>query len=494
MNRREVIPAMTAGACLMYSGAWAKEKTVFPPLPISKKELHLGTVEIDLRMMNGFVKRPQALQDFYVAGRSALATANPDQTLAIVCQKFGHQLIGVPMLGDVTHESVKVWLHLPSPADVMVTLVPKVGGQPEVFRAGASTCFPVIPCSALKSDCPYQYVVTHAVSKAHLGGGEFTTPPAPEADTSFQIAFGSDYHKVGLHRPVLMQLIKQRGNRSVVLTGDLATDDRKGDMALLAADYFLRDIVPSWQVMAANVPVYTSWDDHDYYDNDASGAVHLNKPIDVEAQRNVWRQQWNNPAEAGEGIYFDTQIGPVHLIMTDSRSCRVHALQGQRNSYLGERQMAWLKKTIKESTSPYIVLSGGTMWSDYISEAKDSWGVWDQVGREEIFKLIDAKKNTQVILLSGDRHGARGFAIPRPNGKEIYEFEAGTMGAIQGPKAMAPNAQDQLFGYDGITTWAFGELLFETVQGERQVTVKLVNDKNQVLESIVLKNGRMVNV
>lgn len=36
-------------------------------------------------------------------------------------------------------------------------------------------------------------------------------------------------------------------------------------------------------------------------------------------------------------------------------------------------------------------------------------------------------------MISGDRHGTRGFRIPRPSGFNFYEFEAGSLGGRTGP-------------------------------------------------------------
>lgn len=40
-------------------------------------------------------------------------------------------------------------------------------------------------------------------------------------------------------------------------------------------------------------------------------------------------------------------------------------------------------------------------------------GVNDPEGREELFSFIEENNISGVLLISGDRHGARGFTIPR---------------------------------------------------------------------------------
>ncbi|MEO6788711.1 MAG: alkaline phosphatase D family protein, partial [Chthoniobacteraceae bacterium] len=456
---------------------------------VSLGDAHKGTLEIELRMMNEFVPQPKEAMDFYAACREAMVGSNPKADVAEVCRKYQRDKIGGPMLGAVAENSVKVWMHLPELGTIRVVLKPEGDGPEREFSSGTPSEFPLVRCDGLSADQAYSYRVL-AENGGLLGSGRFTTPPTT-AGTPFKIAFGCDFHKIGLHRPELMELIRERGNRAVLLGGDLAVDDRRADLGLVQADYMARDLSPFWQKLAANVPVFATWDDHDYFADDAFGTTYHGKPIPVADLRRIWEEEWNNPEPAvpGEGIYFQTRIGPVQVIMLDTRSCRVAEQRGQLNSFLGAPQMAWLKQTLAASDAPFILLSSGTMWSDAISDGKDSWGTWDRAGREEIFRALDAKTNSRVLLLSGDRHGARGFTIPRPEGKKFYEVEVGSLGGVPGPAAMAPDARDQLFGYQGKDFWAFAEFQFEMVGGAPQITARLINEKGVELQSVIA-NGR----
>ena len=197
--------------------------------------------------------------------------------------------------------------------------------------------------------------------------------------------------------------------------------------------------------------------------------------------------QWNNPQRDLDrtGIYFETTLGPVHYIALDTRSCRVNDKRGELNSFLGDEQMQWLKETLEASTSPFILISGGTMWTDYISKAKDTWGTWDTEGREKIFGWIDAKQDSQALLLSGDRHGARGFKIERPNGKTIYELEIGTLGCCPGPGPFGEDRSQQSFGLKS-RSWAFGELTFVSKDEKPQVVFRLIDVDGKTVEELTV--------
>jgi alkaline phosphatase D len=209
--------------------------------------------------------------------------------------------------------------------------------------------------------------------------------------------------------------------------------------------------------------------------------------------RKLWEENWVNPVTAVEnrGIYFNTVIGDIEIIMLDTRSCRDWSKRTKLNSYLGEEQMQWLLKTLKASKAKFIILTSGTMWSDFMSKAKDSWGSWDVEGRKEIFDFIEKNRIGGVLLLSGDRHGARGFKIKRPSGFTLYEFEAATLGGVRGPGAFAPDKSAQLFGYPGGLI-AFGEFSFDMTKSDPEVTFRLINEKEEELEKHTLKRSQLV--
>jgi alkaline phosphatase D len=134
------------------------------------------------------------------------------------------------------------------------------------------------------------------------------------------------------------------------------------------------------------------------------------------------------------------------------------------------------------------------MWSDYVSNGKDSWGTWDTKAREELFNFIEAENISGVLLVCGDRHGARGFTIPRPSGFAFYEFEAGSLGGVPGPDAMAKDTTNQLFGYHGTDAIAFGEFSFDTTLSDPEVTFRLIHENGVVLYKITLKRSQLTSM
>ncbi|MBD3378032.1 hypothetical protein GF406_23585 [candidate division KSB1 bacterium] len=84
-----------------------------------------------------------------------------------------------------------------------------------------------------------------------------------------------------------------------------------------------------------------------------------------------------------------------------------------------------------------------------------------------------------VLLISGDRHGARGFRIPQPSGFEFYEFEAASLGGREGPSVTRPEWTTQLYGFEN--TYAFGEFTIDATLQDPRVTMRLIRDDGQVI-------------
>ncbi len=316
-----------------------------------------------------------------------------------------------------------------------------------------------------------------------------TTPSDDPAEVTC-ITFGTCQHRWGIaHRNNTDQII-QRKPVAMLMYCDIAVQDRNNDLGMHRADYALRDFHRTWQDLVCSTPVYTSWDDHDYFDNDLSGIPKGYTDADRRGVRKVWTQAWNNPyyglGDEGGGIFNHTRIGPCDVIMTDNRYFRT---KEGKHRFLGPEQMAWLKKTLLACKGPFIVISCGTMWSDYVSRGKDSWAVFDPEGREEIFNLIEEHKIPGVLLISGDRHGARGFRIPRPSGYEFYEFEPASLGGRSGPPATSPKWDTQLYGVDD--KFAFGEFIFDVSKEDPTVTYKLVEANGDVLYELALKRSQL---
>ncbi len=462
-----------------------KPDTILPRYKVTLNEAHVGNLEIDTKLLDSYEILPDNVRKFYLSAR-AVFYGNPDadftdSEIIEAARNNNLPLMGGPMLGNLSEDGVILWMRSSS-TDQLVVEVTEPDGKDKLSFAIKSAEPGVeqrLVLNGLSSDTDYKYIIY--ANGSGLAEGGFTTAPVYDKKGLFRLTFGSCFHKIGLHNPNLINQILKRDPHAMMLLGDIAVDDREDHINLHRSDYLLRDVSKPWQQLSANVPLYAAWDDHDYLNNDLSGIPDRFTKEDQEALRAVWHQNWNNPVNEREGIYFNSLLGPVEVIMLDTRSLRNNSERGKYSSFLGREQLAWLKETLKSSEAPFKVISGGTMWSDYVSNGKDSWGTWDTLAREEIFSFIEKENISGVLFVSGDRHGARGFKIPRPSGFAFYEFEPASLGGVSGPDALAEDTTNQLFGYHGSEATAFGEFTFNTMRNEPLVVFRLIDQYGNIL-------------
>ncbi len=462
---------------------------------VTLPEAHKGILETDTKLLDSYGVLPDNYRNFYLDARAIFVEAPSgnftDERIVDAAQKYDLPLMGGPMLGNVGSDGVVLWLR-PSTKEALTIKVSKSNELDERIFTATPTQTGVeqrIVLDKLSPDSEYIYSVQ--IKNRVVAEGRFLTAPDVNKKGIYNLAFGSCFHKVGLHNPNLMNQIVKRQPYAMMLLGDLAVDDRDNKINMRRSDYLLRDVSKAWRILAPNVPLYAMWDDHDYLNDDLGGIPCGFTEADRTAVRECWIQNWNNPEHEKPGLNFSTRIGPVEIIMLDTRSCRINHRIGWGNSFLGHEQTKWLKETLKNSDAPFKVISSGTMWSDYMSYGKDSWGSWDGQVRDEIFELIEKEKIAGVLLISGDRHGARGFTIPRPSGFRFYEFEVAALGGVQGPAAIAKDNSNQLFGYAGTDIIAFGEFTFDTTGNNPIVTFRLIDEYGNMLEEIVLPYSKL---
>ncbi len=375
-----------------------------------------------------------------------------------------------------------------------------VDGQEKTFGPVESTessdLAAVVPVTGLKPDVRYPYrVLVDGRPIAVAAAGTLVTAPAT-GPAKARIVFGSCFHRWGLGNPWQAEAICQREPTAVLFYGDIAVQDRDNHLGLHRADYLLRDFHLAWQRIAASVPVYATWDDHDYFNNDKWGLPKGYMEQDRHGVWKVFRHAWNNPSygfnDERRGVFLRTRVGPCDIIMVDHRYFRT-TRGGDREpggTFLGPQQMQWLQEQLLDCQGPFIILSCGTMWSDFVSNGKDSWGVYDPEGREQILGFIEKQRIPGVLLTSGDRHGARVFRIPRASGYSFYEFEPASLGGRgDGPAATNPKWDTQLFGMVG--KYAFGEFTFDSTLSDPQVVFRLVHDAGEVLYELKLTRSQL---
>lgn len=456
--------------------------------------------ETNLDLLNRWGQQSGAVQELYTAAYNVLAgnqaamfiDVSRDTAVQRLCRQHQVLHLGGPMLGNIHPHGASFWLRTLIPASVEVRVQTQMGEKQygPVKSTIKSDLSAVVNITGLEPDRRYPYrVLVDGRAIPLPPGAVITTPAADMQPDQWRIVFGSCFHRWGLGNEKQVEQILRREPAAMLLIGDMAVQDRNNHLGLHRADYLLRDFFPAWKHLVASVPVYATWDDHDYFANDKAGIPAGFTAQDRLKVREIFTQSWNNPSygfgDKRGGVFFHTRIGPCDIIMIDERYFR----ENRDGSFLGEEQMQWLEKQLLDCKGPFIILSSGTMWSDYVSNGKDSWGRWDPQGRERLFNLIEKKRIAGVLLISGDRHGARGFRLPRPSGFEFYEFEVAGLGGRSGPPVSDPGWPTQLYGVADV--YVFGEFTFDTTVADPSVTFRLINEDGQVLYERALSRGQL---
>ncbi|BCX48836.1 alkaline phosphatase [Haloferula helveola] len=493
MNRREYLKGCSLTGAALACG-------LRPQSALGFEGPKGGDLQSCLEILNLWDQKPEPVVRLYSAIYNALAvdpkasfsTVAADDTVRKLCEEQGVRHLGGPMLGCLEADGAKVWLRTARPAKVEVKAV--VDDEERTYGPVHSTLdsdlTAIVPVTGLKPGTVTPYRVFVDGEEIAIPKHAAISTPSDDAAQKTRITFGTCQHRWGIaHRENTDEILKQKPV-AMLMYGDVAVQDRNADLGMHRADYALRDLQTTWRDLVCSTPVYTSWDDHDYFDNDRWGVPRNFTDEDRRGVRKVWTQAWNNPyyglGDEGGGIFHHTRIGPCDVIMTDNRYFRT---RNGKHCFLGPEQMAWLKKTLLSCKGPFIIMSCGTMWSDYVSGGKDSWGVFDPEGREEVFKLIEDNRIPGVLLISGDRHGARGFRIPRPSGFEFYEFEPASLGGRTGPPPTNAKWKTQLYGFSN--KFAFGEFTFDVSQDDPTVTYRLVEAGGETLYELTLKRSQL---
>lgn len=453
-----------------------------------------------LKLLNQWSKQSETTNSLFTAAFKVLevkteanyADVAADDTVQQICDSNSIIHLGGPMLGCVTPSGVRVWIRTLRSAKVEVEVT--VNGSVKTFgpvKTGPETdMVAIVSVTGLKPSTSYPYKVLVDGKEVKIPGhSSITTSPTESTSGKVRIAVGTCAHRFGLGNMEQWETIRKRKPTAMLLGGDIAAQDRRNHCGLHRADYLLRDLFPAWKNFSSTIPVYTTWDDHDYFYNDASGIPKRYTLKDKQNVCDVYSRSWNNPSagfgDERRGVFFRTRIGPCDVIMLDNRYFR----EGVQGSFLGDEQMDWLEKQLLDCKGPFIILSCGTMWSDYVSNGKDSWGKWDPEGRERIFEFIEKNRIAGVLLISGDRHGARGFRIPRPSGFEFYEFETASLGGRGGPPTRNHSWKTKLYGMSN--KYAFGEFNIDATLPDPEVTFRLIADDAKIIYELKLKRSQL---
>jgi alkaline phosphatase D len=350
-----------------------------------------------------------------------------------------------PMIGHVTSRTALIWARLPAPESIgSCRLIVSSADGAEVSKWNSQAKSVHDWCvrwkvSGLRPGNDYHYRIKQD-GNLLFGGKQlkFSTPHDPAEPTIVKLAFGSCANEDEGTRDVFKQVLKTESD-VMVLLGDTPYID-KTDLATQRTRHREFLDADGLRELARQIPVYGTWDDHDFGASNADGKLE-----GKEWSRQAFTEYRGNPSSGdGEtGIYTNFRRGPVEVFILDTRyfaNTEISRLVDGAQSMLGAHQWKWLSESLLSSTAPVKILACGAVWYDLPEGKPDCWARY-AAERDAIFRWIGENGIMGVVLVSGDVHQSR--VVEHPTGVSagypITEFVSSPMHHQLSPDANTPH-------------------------------------------------------
>lgn len=407
-------------------------------------------------------------------------------------------LIHGPMLGAVTEDAVSFWVRTAKESEVTVRVL---GGNGAVAAGATGTTreaddfTTVIRVTGLQPDSTHLYEMLIDGAAVDLPAAEFRTHPPRGTGSAFRVVFTACAGYAPEHERVWTTIRDQDPLALLMLGDNVYIDDPRHPITHRFC-YYRRFSRPEWRELVGGRGVYAIWDDHDFGDDDSFGGPEINEPAWKREAWNVFRQNWNNPAYGGgeeqPGVWFDFQIGDVHFIMLDGRYYREpngrhdrHPPESENPSMLGPVQLAWLKRTLRESEATFRIICSPVPWALGTAPGRQALDKWEgfPAERQAIFDFLAEHQIDGVLLLSGDRHRSDLHQIKRENGYSLYDF----MSAIPTNYHTHPVMQGEgfVFGYNEDN--CFGVLHIDTTLEDPKLVLEVMGIDGESIKTHELR-------
>ena len=268
-----------------------------------------------------------------------------------------------------------------------------------------------------------------------------------------------------------------------ILMGDNVYGDTHGgrDLSPLKMAYETLKQSPAFQSFWQAVPIFATWDDHDYGDNDAGGDFRGRK----ESKRlflDFWGVPNDDERRSRAGIYFERKLSLFHrifhFIILDTRSFRSPLLRSTQpkpgaeryvqdrtpaKTMLGAKQWQWLQSVLEQPADVRVLVSSIQVLAD-----EHGYECWNNLPteRERLLRYLTSAGPGALIILSGDRHMG---ALYRHSfqGREVYEA---TSSALNMRMFNVPQPRT---GSSQVSPWMFEENYGELVVQENVDELRL---------------------
>lgn len=270
---------------------------------------------------------------------------------------------------------------------------------------------------------PDKRILGLALAFLTSAGAPFASAAEEEfPDVLERIAFGScaDQSKP---QPVWDGVLARKPQLFLMIGDNIYADTE--DMSVMRAKYAQLAEKPGFQAVRDLCPVLSTWDDHDFGENDG-GAWYPKREESRQIMLDFFRVPADSVRRKRPGVYGSYAFGPpgrrVQVILLDTRYFRSRATPDTRPpaekrklnlvgwyvpsddpqaTMLGDDQWKWLEEQLREPADVRLICSSVQVIAG--EKGMESWGCFP-AERRRLYDTIARTGAKEVVFLSGDVH------------------------------------------------------------------------------------------
>ncbi|WP_327170560.1 alkaline phosphatase D family protein [Streptomyces sp. NBC_01336] len=348
----------------------------------------------------------------------------------------------------------------------------------------------------LAPDAAYEFVLTPVKEAAGFTPmtGSFTTSPAPDKPSVVTMGMGSCGSSVPDH---VWTKIMEEGCDSFVMLGDTPYVD-SADLAVARQKHRTFLVQPEISRMISSMPVWATWDDHDFGGNDFHGdykSKRQNRTAFVNYRANPTFGQTADgkiltQRTDGEGVYTSFRRGPIEVFLLDPRWFSRTApswADSTQLTCLGTVQWDWLRKQLRRSTAPFKAIATGMIWDDKQNAEKDDWATYSYE-REAIYDFIKEEEIPGCFLIGGDIHVSRALSYGPRVGYDLWQFIVSPLHDSTIPSLNVPSPH---LVHSAVEPHVFLKLVADTTLDMPTLTATWINRDGERLFEVTRTAGEL---
>ncbi|MFT7835703.1 alkaline phosphatase D family protein [Saccharothrix sp. BKS2] len=396
-----------------------------------------------------------------------------------------------PLVGHVDETGVRLWARPGLDPTAFPTWVCTVRAG-TTTRTVTTTLSPANDNTLLATVTGLRAATRYDYSIAPQGGapgfapltGSFTTAPAAGAPAVVTMGLGSCAPSTP---NTVWTRIVDEGCDSFVMLGDTPYVDST-DLAVARTKHRQFLAQPELARLVRSMPVWGTWDDHDFGGNDYHGdygAKANNRTAFVDYRANATFGHDANGAQlttrgAGQGVYTSFRRGPVEVFLLDPRwfsRTEPSWADPTKPTCLGRTQWDWLRDRLRRSTATFKALATGMIWDDKGNAEKDDWETYAHE-KNAILDLIAAERIPGCFLIGGDIHVSRALNYGPRVGYDLWQYIVSPLHNSTIPSLNTPHPA---LVHSAVEPHVFLKLVADTTASPATLTATWINREGRRL-------------